>query len=75
MYKLFLWTMKKWLQPSFDEMLIMKETFINNGDKVNYIFIRLSYLNDYIPDKELRIDFDGRCPMDDVNGMFWLNLL
>lgn len=32
---------------------------------------RSAYLNNRIPDKELRVDMDGKYPLDEVNGLGW----
>ncbi|RIA92180.1 hypothetical protein C1645_821080 [Glomus cerebriforme] len=69
MNRLYKWTLKIWLQPCYDDMAIMEKTFLNNNDDVNYIFVRPAYLNDRIPDKELRVDMDGKPPLDEVNGL------
>ncbi|CAB4428609.1 unnamed protein product [Rhizophagus irregularis] len=60
MYLLYKWTIKRWFQPCYDDMGIMENIFLNNNDDINYVFVRPAYLNNNIPDKELRVDMDGK---------------
>ncbi|CAB4390397.1 unnamed protein product [Rhizophagus irregularis] len=70
-YLLYKWTIKRWFQPCYDDMAIMENIFLNNNDDINYVFVRPAYLNNNIPDKELRVDMDGKFPLDEVNGLGW----
>ncbi|KAF0555346.1 glycerol-3-phosphate dehydrogenase [Gigaspora margarita] len=51
-----------WCRPSFDDMILFEDTFLEatDGEKVNYIFLRPPGLTNDIPDHGIQVDPEKR---------------